>query len=77
MVAKRGPEQATAIDKLTRATGRTIIAAAAPNQPALEGYRGHGFFTYIFLDALGRSDTDGNTLIELTELARFVGDRLP
>jgi WD40 repeat protein len=39
---------------------------------ALEGYRGHGLFTYNVLEALERADGDGNGTIEVAELAAYV-----
>ena len=42
----------TAINKLVRATGRATIVASSKDQVALEGYEGHGVFTYILLEAL-------------------------
>jgi hypothetical protein len=47
------------------------------DQPALEGYRGHGVFTYALLDALARGDRNGNGLIEVTELIEHVDGLVP
>jgi len=33
-------------DRLALATGRSILAASGGSQEAIEGYRGHGLFTY-------------------------------
>jgi WD40 repeat protein len=79
-VAMRGMAEKTAIAKLTRATGRATIVASTDSQPALEGYKGHGVFTYVLLQALSHADTrfgnrDGYT--GLFELASFVQDRVP
>jgi uncharacterized caspase-like protein len=41
-----------ALGRLNEATGRPVLTAAAADQVALEGYRGHGVFTYALLDAL-------------------------
>ncbi len=76
-IAERGLGRLTAIDKLTRAMGRTVLSASTDDAPALEGYRGHGVFTYALLEALERADANGNDLIEVTELAAFVDDRVP
>jgi uncharacterized caspase-like protein/WD40 repeat protein len=65
-------EQQAASGRLAQATGRTILTASSSEQLALEGVGGHGLFTYQLLDALGRADSDGNGMLELTELAAFV-----
>jgi len=65
-------ERGAANDRLARATGRSIITASTGKQDALEGYHGHGLFTYEMLDALNRADGDGNGSIEVTELAAYV-----
>jgi WD40 repeat protein/uncharacterized caspase-like protein len=64
--------QQAASGRLAQATGRTILTASSSEQLALEGVGGHGLFTYQLLDALGRADSDGNGMLELTELAAFV-----
>lgn len=79
-VASRGLAEKTAINKLMRATGRVTIAASAGNQEALEGYQGHGVFTYVLLQAFsGVADSKGNGdgQITVNELAEFVGDQVP
>lgn len=70
----------TAASKLTRAMGRATIVAATANQPAVEGYKGYGVFTYAILQALRRADTtvgnsDGYT--GLFEIAAYVNARVP
>ena len=62
---------------MTQAMGRTVLSASTDDAPALEGYRGHGVFTYAVLDALGAADTNGNGTIEVTELASFVDQKVP
>jgi WD40 repeat protein len=70
-------EQKAALGRLIQATGRTTLTASLDNQPALEGYRGHGVFTFAMLDALARGDRNYNGLIEVTELIQHVGDIVP
>ena len=53
-VAERGLERVAALDRMTRAMGRTVLTASTDDAPALEGFRGHGVFTYAVLDAFGR-----------------------
>lgn len=76
----RGLAEKTAIDKLIRATGRVTIAASASNQEALEGYEGHGVFTYVLLKALeGLADKNGNqdSVISINEISEYVADEVP
>ncbi len=80
LVAVRGMAEKTAIAKLTRATGRATIVASTDEQPAAEGYQGHGVFTYVLLQALRHADgefgnRDGYT--GLFELAAYVNDQVP
>jgi uncharacterized caspase-like protein len=80
MVALRGMAEKAAIAKLTRATGRATIVASTAEQPAAEGYQGHGVFTYVLLEGLRHADKeygnrDGYT--GLFELAAYVNDQVP
>lgn len=65
-------ERTAANDRLAQATGRSILAASGGSQEAIEGYRGHGLFTYNVLDAIFRSDGDNSGTVELNELAAYV-----
>lgn len=79
-MATRGIAEKTAIEKLNRATGRAIIAASSDSQVALEGYQGHGVFTYTLLKSLVEADSkNGNRdgLTSTTEIAAYVGERVP
>ncbi len=84
LVAMRGMSEKIAVDKLTRATGRATIVASTADQPALEGYKGHGLFTYVLLQALGGADGgadaafgNGDGYTSLLELAQHVSVRVP
>jgi WD40 repeat protein/uncharacterized caspase-like protein len=65
-------EKTAANDRLAQATGRSILTASGGSEEALEGYHGHGLFTYEVLDALNQADGDRNGTIELSELAAYV-----
>lgn len=65
-------EKGAANDRLAQATGRSIITASGGSQEAIEGYHGHGLFTYELLDALDHADSDRSGTVEITELAAFV-----
>ena len=76
----RGLAEKTAMDKLMRATGRATIAGSSESQVALEGYRGHGVFTYALIQALkGNADRSGNNNgeISVNELAEYVSEEVP
>jgi WD40 repeat protein/uncharacterized caspase-like protein len=70
-------EQVAAVDKLKLATGRAVMVAAGETQPALEGYRGHGLFSYAVLEGLGKAAVDKDGLIDLFELMTFVDKEVP
>ncbi|WP_334403190.1 caspase family protein [Bradyrhizobium sp. AZCC 2289] len=76
-VQQRGIERVAALEKMTRAMGRTVLSASSDDAPALEGYRGHGVFTYALLDGMSGADTNNNGLIEVTELAAFIDQKVP
>ena len=69
--------QSAAVERLTRAMGRTILSASTDDAPALEGYQGHGVMTWVMLDAMGQGDANGNATIEVTELASFLDVKVP
>ncbi|WP_334403176.1 caspase family protein [Bradyrhizobium sp. AZCC 2289] len=70
-------ERLGALNRMTRATGRTFLTATTDDAPALEGYRGHGVFTYALLDALEHADVNKNGLIEVSELADYIDQKVP
>ncbi len=77
---QRGITEKTAIDKLTRATGRATIVASKDNQPALEGFKGHGIFTYVLLSGLKEADTQNGNRDRLTsihEIAAYIDEHVP
>ena len=67
-----------ALGRLHEATGRPVLTAAAAGKPALEADSlGHGVFTAALIDALYHGDTNGDGLIQLSELAAHVEDMVP
>jgi WD40 repeat protein len=70
-------ERLGALNRMTRATGRTFLTATTDDAPALEGFRGHGVFTYALLDALDHADVNQNGLIEVSELADYIDQKVP
>lgn len=69
--------QSAAVERLTRATGRTILSASTDTAPAMEGYRGHGVMTWALLEAFAAGDRDGNATLEVTELASYLDAKVP
>ena len=70
-------ERLGALTRMARATGRTFLTATTDDAPALEGFRGHGVFTYALLDAIDRADVNKNGLIEVSELADYIDQMVP
>jgi WD40 repeat protein len=74
----RGLDQATALKILSRAMGTTVLAASTSTQEALEGYQGHGLFTYVVAAGLsGEGDVDKNGFVTTLGLAHYVDDQVP
>ena len=73
----RGLEDKAAIERLSRAVGRTVLTASTDTAPALEGYRQHGLFTYVLLEAFASGDVDGDNQVEINEMIGYVDERLP
>jgi len=73
----RGPQHRAAVEKLSRSMGRTVLAATSDVGSALEGYKGHGLFTYIVLDGLALADENKDGRIEVGELANYLIANLP
>jgi hypothetical protein len=64
------------IERLSKLTGRVILAASSTDQMALEGYENHGVFTYAFLQGLVSAfDSDG--LVQVTTLAERIEQLVP
>jgi WD40 repeat protein len=74
----RGMDDATAFKILSRAVGTTVLAASTSTQTALEGYQGHGLFTYVVADGLsGKGDVDKDGFVSTLGLAHYVDGQLP
>jgi len=74
----RGMSEDTAMKILSRAVGSTILAAATSSQEALEGYQGHGLFTWVLAEGLkGKADKGKSGYIKTTDIADYVGEEVP
>jgi uncharacterized caspase-like protein len=71
------PASEAALGRLHEAIGHPVLAAAAAGEPAFEGYQGRGVFTWALIDALRNGDTNGNGVIELSELVAHVQNTVP
>ena len=74
----RGMSSDTAMKVLSRAVGSTILSASTSDQEALEGYKGHGLFTYVVVEGLnGAADGDKDGFVKTLELADYVDNQVP
>ncbi len=77
-VLTRGMSEDTALKILSRAVGSTILSASTSVQEALEGYKGHGLFTYVLAEGLkGGADKGKTGYIKTIELADYVDNEVP
>jgi uncharacterized caspase-like protein len=68
----------TAIKVLSRAVGSTVLSASTSSQEALEGYEGHGLFTWVVAEGLGgKADGDKDGFVKTMELANYVDEKVP
>ena len=74
----RGMSEDTAMKVLSRAVGSTVLSASTSIQEALEGYNGHGLFTYVLTEGLqGKADKGRTGYVRTTELADYVDTEVP
>lgn len=74
----RGMSEDTAMKVLSRAVGSTILSASTSVQEALEGYQGHGLFTWALVQGLqGKADKGRTGYVKTTDLAAYVEDEVP
>jgi uncharacterized caspase-like protein len=63
--------------RLVKATGRATLMASSNTQVALEGYQGHGVFTWALLEGLKGKAAGADRQITVGSLADFVSETLP
>jgi uncharacterized caspase-like protein len=66
-----------AVSTLSRLSQRSVIVASSSNNVALEGYKGHGVFSWVVLDALDRADYDDNGTVDVTDIATHARKFVP
>jgi hypothetical protein len=67
----------TAFEGVIQLRVRTLVRCGDTDGPAMEGYRGHGVFTYSVLRAIGEADTDRDGTIAVTELIAYLDRVVP
>jgi uncharacterized caspase-like protein len=66
-----------AVSTLSRLSQRSVIVASSSNNVALEGYKGHGVFSWVVLDALDRADYDDNGTVDVGDIATHARKMVP
>ena len=73
----RGLTDSTAVKLLQRAIGSAVFSASSDTQMALEGYKGHGLFTYVLIEGLqGKADVKKDGYITVLGLADYVEEQV-
>jgi uncharacterized caspase-like protein len=73
----RGLTESTAIKVLQRSIGSAVFSASSDTQSALEGYQGHGLFTYFLLEGLrGKADLKNEGFVTVRGLADYVEEQV-
>jgi WD40 repeat protein len=74
----RGLSEDRATKVLARSVGSTVLSAATSQQEAVEGYQGHGLFTWVLAQGLrGQADADRDGYVKTTEIADYVDNMVP
>ena len=76
-LAAGATEEEGAVSTLSRLSQRSVIVASSSNNVALEGYKGHGVFSWVVLDALDRADYDDNGTVDVTDIATHARKFVP
>lgn len=76
-LASRAGEEKNAFASLIRLSNRAVIVASSSDKMALEGYKDHGVFSWVVLDALDNADYDNNGQVDVTDIATHVRRLVP
>ena len=73
----RALTDSTAIKLLQRAVGSSVFAASLDRETALEGYKGHGLFTYVLLEGMnGKADIKKEGYITVNGLKYYMEEEI-
>jgi WD40 repeat protein len=73
----RGLTESTAVKLLQRSIGSAVFSASSDSQQAMEGYKGHGLFTYVLLEGLqGKADIKKDGYITVLGLADYTEENV-
>lgn len=77
LLASRGMDEQDIIERMNRRSGATVLMASETSEQALEGYQGHGVFTYALLQGLqgAASNTEGFITTDLLKV--WIEDQVP
>jgi hypothetical protein len=75
----RATVSSTFLERLSQGKGRVILTASDANEVSVErDDLGHGVFTYYLLEGLrGKADVDGDGVITVDEIYRYVSEKVP
>jgi len=76
-IQSRAPSEKAAEERIAVLSGRAVLAASNTDQMALDGYQGHGVFTYALLEGLRAARGTDLGEILITALAEYVQTRVP
>jgi uncharacterized caspase-like protein len=65
------------LNRLSHDNRRNFIVASSRKQPALEGYRDHGVFTYAVLEAFDKAYSQTQSILTTSNLANYVETAVP
>lgn len=73
----RGLTESTAVKLLQRSIGSAVFSASSDSQQALEGYKGHGLFTYVLMEGMrGKADIKNDGFITVLGLADYTEENV-
>lgn len=77
--ATRANVSGTFLERLSQGKGRVILTASDANEVSVEKNElSHGVFTYYLLEGLrGKADLDGDGVITVDEVYRYVSEKVP
>lgn len=74
----RGLAEDAALRILGDAMGSTIVSAASSVQQALEGFNGHGLFTWVLIEGLnGKAVAQGRQYVSTADISSYIEDEVP